>query len=237
MSQKKIKKDGTRYFKQTDTLRLLGGGIAIVGLVWFYFGMTYASYILPTIFTPIGVVMFILGSSRHISDSDMEEEIQKAMLNYDAWVTERADFDRLVLKHPVAVESTAYQMTSPATYFKRGKNSVPMSDICVKSHFFFTKDALLVCSRMLSITQMHEPEGGVLNKELALYFADMTKAEICERVIDVTLSNTKKVLRVKQYDLVIYGTDGEILRLPVHNDMDTSDLCDDINRRIQETTK
>ena len=180
MSQKNLQKDRSRYFRQTDTLRLVGGALAIIGIAWYYFGYSYASYIIPTIITPIGVVLFILGSCRHIGDNDMDEEIQRLLLDYDQSVTSRADFSRLVLKHPSDVQTQAYVMQHPAQYFKRGKNSKPMSDICIKSHFFFTKDALLVCMRQLNLAQ-DPTDGGVSDNELALAFASIVKAEILEK--------------------------------------------------------
>ena len=112
-----------------------------------------------------------------------------------------------------------------------------MSDICVKSHFFFTSDALLVCVRELSLTRLHDADGCVSDREVALYFADMTKAELRVTELDVTLSNTKKKVHVKQHELVIWGTEGEMLCLPVHNDVDMDTMCEDVNRRIKENTQ
>jgi len=62
-------------------------------------------------------------------------------------------------------------------------------------------------------------------------------AQLCENVTAVALSNTKKQITVKWYELVLSGEEGEILRLPVNNDMDMSDLCDHVNRKIQQQKK
>ncbi len=231
-----MKKDGVRYFRQTDTLRLVGGGLAIFGVAWYWIGMTYASYIIPTIVTPIGLVLFIISSGRHISHKDMEQEINVCFEGYDASVTARKDYDRVVLKHPAPVETQAFYMGEPAKYFRQGENSRPVSDVCVKSHYFFTKEALMVCVRQVSLSKGEGEESRVTDREEVLYFEDMCHAELLDTALEVTMTNTKKKVRVKQHELVITGKDGELLRLPVHQDMDMETLCDHINRCIKEHT-
>ena len=233
LRQENLKKDKARYFRQTDTLRLLGGGLAILGVAWYWLGWSYASYIIPTIVTPIGFVLFIIASSRHVSHKDMEEEIVRGFEGYDTSVTNRKDYDRLVLKHPVSVETRAFYMGQPATYFRQGEGSRLVSDVCIQSHFFFTKDALLVCSRVLSLTDNQE-DGRICDREESLPFDHIQNATLTETKVEITLTNTKKKVFAKQYELVIAGDEGEILRLPVHQDMDTENLCQEINRRIKQ---
>lgn len=231
MSKKSLKQDGSRYFRQTDTLRFLGGGMMLVGLVWFYIGMSYASYIIPTIITPVGLIMFIIASGRHISDGDVEEERNHALEGYDSAVTELHDYERRILKHPADVAIEASHMGERARYFKRGKNSTVLSDRYVKTHFFFTKDALLVASREVSLTELGN-EAAVTDQNEILYFSQLTSAELVKNTADVTLSNTKKKISVNWYEMVITAESGEVLRVPAKNDMDTSTLCEEINRMI-----
>ncbi len=234
MSKKSLKKDGSRYYLQNDLWRLLGAGLMIVGVVWFYFGYSAASYYVPCVITPVGLIMFLVFSSKHISDNDMEEERNHRLEGYDTSITERQDYSRLVLRQPSDMETEAYRMDSTAAYFKRGKNSALVSDRFVKTHFFFTADALLVISRELSMTIPREEEGGVTDTELAIPYADLISAELCEQTTTVTLSNTKKPASAKWIELVITGKEGELLRLPVKNDMDMATLCDELNRKAKE---
>ena len=233
MSKNSLKKDGSRYYRQTDLWRLLGAGLMIVGVVWFYFGYSAASYYVPCVITPVGLVMFLVFSSRHISDNDMEEERNHRLEGYDTSITERQDYSRFVLKQPADVETESYRMDASATYFKRGKNSAVVSDKFVKTHFFFTAEALLVISRELSMTISREDEGAMTDIELVIPYADLVSAELCDQTGTVTLTNTQKPASVKWMDLVITGKEGEMLRLPVKNDMDMSTLCDELNRKIK----
>lgn len=234
MSKKSLKKDGARYYRQTDLWRLLGAGMMIVGVVWFYFGFSMASYYVPCVITPVGLALFLIFSSRHISDNDVEEEKQHRLLNYDSSVTGRVDYSRFVLKQPADVETEAYHMGDKATYFKRGKNSAIVSDIFVKTHFFFTKDTLLVCSRELSLAVSREEEGAWTDTETSFFYEEMMLLQLCEQSTQITLTNTKKPATVKWVELVITGKEGELLRLPVKNDMDMSDMCDQLNRKIKQ---
>lgn len=237
MSKNLKSKDGARYYRQTDLWRLLGAGLMIVGVVWFYIGWSAASYYVPCVITPLGLVLFLVFSSRHISDNDMEEEKKHRLTDYDASVTGRQDYSRYVLRQPADVESGAYHMGAEATYFKYGKNSALVSDRFVQTHFFFTSDALVVCSRALSLAVPREEEGAFADTEVVLSFSDLISAELCEQSARVTLSNTKKAVTAKWTELVILGKEGELLRLAVKNDMDMFTLCDEVNRKITQLSK
>ncbi len=237
MKNPKKVKDGSLYFRQKDILRPVGAVCILVGLVWFYFGMSAASYYIPSIITPLGLVLFIVGGSKNISDNDIAEQLAHAMQDYDKVVTDRDDYSRTVLHQPAPVESTAYSFGDRATYFKRGKNSTPISDRYVGTHIFFTKEALLVAARTVSIAELGTaPDAGVADLCEVYHFSSIASARLDEHTTTVKLTNSGKALSVKWYELVLQGTDGELLRLPVKNDMDMANLCEDINRRCGSLT-
>jgi hypothetical protein len=132
---KKIK-DGSLYYHQRDILRPVGAVMLPVGLFLLYFGWGLISYILTCICVPVGLVLFIVGSSRNISDNDLQEQIDHAMLDYDKALTETKGFDRAVLRQPAPMEITAYSFGDDATYFKKGKNGTPRSDRLTRTHVF-----------------------------------------------------------------------------------------------------
>ena len=234
MERKSIKEVGTRYYLQTDLWRMIGAALMIIGVVWFYFGMSSASYYVPSVITPVGLVLFLVFSVRHVSDNDMEEEKNHRLQGYDHSVTERNDYTRYVLKQPADVETEAYHMGEKASYFKRGKNSTPVSDIFVKSHFFFTKDGLHICSREIALTVPRDTEGAAADTEMILPLENISKAELCKQTTTVMLSNTKKEVTVHWMELVLSDADGELLRLPVKDDMDMAGLCDVLNRMSEK---
>ena len=230
--KKKIK-DGSLYFRQKDILRPLGAVLLPAGLVVLYFGWSYISYILATIAIPAGLVMFIVGGSKYISDSDVAEQMDHAMLNYDQSATEMTGFDRVVLKQPSPVEISAYSFGDTAQYFKKGKNGTPVSDRYTRTHIFYTKDSVLVVGRAISMTELNEEEGsGITDFEGQFFFSDILAASLESHETAVTLTNTGKTMTVKWCELVLTGREGELLRIPAKNDMDASSLVDDINHRV-----
>lgn len=228
---KKIK-DGSLYYHQKDILRPIGAVLLPAGLVILYLGWSFVSYILATIAIPVGLVLFIVGSSKHISDNDIKEQIDHAMLDYDKSVTDMNGYERVVLKQPSPVEITAYSFGENARYFKKGKNGTPISDLVTRTHVFYTKDSVIFAGRSLSIAALNETTGeGITDYAEHIPFSKTHSASLELHETAVTLTNTGKALTVKWCELVISGEEGELLRIPVQNDMDAASIVEDFNRR------
>ena len=229
--KKKIK-DGSLYYHQKDILRPIGAVLLPVGLVMMWLGWSFISYILATVFIPAGLVMFIVGSSKYISDNDMQEQIDHAMLDYDKSVTDMNGYDRIVLKQPTPFEISAYSFGADATYFKRGKNSTPVSDRYTRAHIFYTKDGFIIAGRTLSVASYSEATGeGITDFSEQISLSGVTGASLEAHETVVTATNTGKTMTVKWCELVLNGAEGELLRIPAKNDMDAATFVDDINRR------
>lgn len=231
--KKKIK-DGTLYFRQKDIWRPLGTALLIAGLVTMYFGwnFSYLFYIVGSVFLPVGLVMFFAVAAKGISDSDITEQIDHAMLGYDKSVTNMDGYERTVLKQPAPVETSAYCFGSNARYFKKAKNGTTVSDIYTRARLFFTKDSLLIAARTVSISELNEETGaGITDISEQFPIAAIRTAALEEHTDTVTLTSSQKPVTVKWCDLVIGGEEGEWLRLTVGNDMDMASACDYINHR------
>lgn len=234
--KKKIK-DGSLYFRQKDILRPIGAVLLPVGLVVVYFTWGIL-FILGALASVAGLVMFIVGGAKYISDNDVAEQIDHAMQDYDRPVTDMPGYERAVLKQPAPFEITAYSFGEDAKYFKRGKNSTPVSDRLTRTHIFYTKDTLLVVGRTLSLTELNEATGeGITDFEEQLLLTGITSASLETYETTVTLTNTGKPLTVKWCELVLMGAEGELLRIPARNDMDAAGLVEDINVRAERMNR
>lgn len=234
--KKKIK-DGSLYFRQKDILRPIGAVLLPVGLVVVYFTWGIL-FILGALASVAGLVMFIVGGAKYISDNDVAEQIDHAMQDYDRPVTDMPGYERAVLKQPAPFEITAYSFGKDAKYFKRGKNSTPVSDRLTRTHIFYTKDTLLVVGRTLSLTELNEATGeGITDFEEQLLLTGITSASLETYETTVTLTNTGKPLTVKWCELVLMGAEGELLRIPARNDMDAAGLVEDINVRAERMNR
>ncbi len=234
--KKKIK-DGSLYFRQKDILRPIGAVLLPVGLVVVY--LTWGIlFILGALASVAGLVMFIVGGAKYVSDNDVAEQIDHAMQDYDRSVTDMAGYERIVLKQPAPLEITAYSFGEDAKYFKRGKNSTPISDRLTRTHIFYTKDTLLVVGRTLSLTELNETTGeGITDFEEQLLLTGITSASLETYETTVTLTNTEKPLTVKWCELVLMGAEGELLRIPAKNDMDAAGLVEDIRIRAERMNR
>ena len=234
--KKKIK-DGSLYFRQKDILRPIGAVLLPVGLVVVYFTWGIL-FILGALASVAGLVMFIVGGAKYISDNDVAEQIDHAMQDYDRPVTDMPGYERAVLKQPAPFEITAYSFGEDAKYFKRGKNSTPVSDRLTRTHIFYTKDTLLVVGRTLSLAELNEVTGeGITDFEEQLLLTGITSASLETYETTVTLTNTGKPLTVKWCELVLMGAEGELLRIPAKNDMDAAGLVEDINVRAERMNR
>ena len=234
--KKKIK-DGSLYFRQKDILRPIGAVLLPVGLVVVYFTWGIL-FILGALASVAGLAMFIVGGAKYISDNDVAEQIDHAMQDYDRPVTDMPGYERAVLKQPAPFEITAYSFGEDAKYFKRGKNSTPVSDRLTRTHIFYTKDTLLVVGRTLSLAELNEATGeGITDFEEQLLLTGITSASLETYETAVTLTNTGKPLTVKWCELVLMGAEGELLRIPAKNDMDAAGLVEDINVRAERMNR
>ena len=224
--------DGTRYYHQKDIIRPIGMVLLPLGLVMLFLRMGFISYILATVFIPVGLVLFLVGGSKLVSDTDIQELIDHALLDYDKSVTDMNGYERIVLKQPAPVELESYQFGETAKYFRRGKNSAPVSDIFTRTHLFYTKDTLMIAGRTLCISELNEAEGlGISDVSETIAFSGIKSAALDVHEVTVTATNTGKPMGVRWCELVIYGQDEELIRIPTKNDMDSAGLVDDINRR------
>jgi hypothetical protein len=237
-AMKKHIKDGALYFRQKDILRPLGAVLLPAGLVVVYFAFGFILYLLGSLATAAGLVMFIIGGAKHISDNDVAEQLAHATLDYDRSVTDLPGYERVVLKQPAPFEISAYGFGSDAVYFKRGKNGTPISDRYTRAHLFYTKETLLVVGRTVALAELNESTGeGIVAFDGEFLWDGITSAFLEAHETVVTLTNTGKPMTVKWCELVLNGTEGELLRIPAKNDMDAEGLVDFINRRAEKNRR
>ena len=229
---KKKLQDGTVYFRQKDILRPIGAVLLPLGLVVVYFTYSYIFYILGGLASVGGLVMFIVGGARHVSDNDVAELMDHALLDYDKSVTDMVGYERVVLKQPAPFEISAYDFSDRAQYFKRGKNGTPISDRFTRTHVFLTKETVIIVGRSLILTELDgTTESGVTDFSEHIAISGITSATLEQYETPVTLTNTGKTMTVKWCELVLMGAEGELLRVPAKNDMDATNFVDDINRK------
>lgn len=216
-------KRNIRFFKQNDVLRLFGAALAIVGLIWFYFGMSMASYYGPIVMMPVGITLFIVCSARAVPESEIRQCVTKAQDGLGRDVTEGRE--GAYVRREFCAEGQYYD--EYATLFRRVKDAKVLSDASCKTMLYLTDDALLVRSRRVVLAT-----GEIEDNNLRLEWNELDKAEIVPYETRVKLSNSRKAWAgVRGACLVLSAKDGStVCRVPIQNDVDAEKLCEEIAR-------
>ena len=228
-SKKENIPNGNAYFARKNIVRPLGGCIVIAAVLIIAFPVHWVNFVIAAVLFPVGLFMFWTGGNKFVSERDMEEEMEKHLFGYDRPVTERLDYESVILRIPAPFEVSAYDFGESATCFKRNKGYSVISDKYVRTHFFLTNETLLIIGRRLSLTEL-ETDAGVTDFYETYLRAGINTA-VEERTANVTLTLDGTSATAKCFEFVIRSLDGEeLLRLPVPNDLDMTNLCEAINR-------
>ena len=229
MSKKQNIPNGSAYFARRNIVRPLGACMWIAAVLIVAFPIHWVNFVLAAVLFPVGLVMFWAGGTKFVSEKDMDEQIEKILLDYDRPITDRLDYESVILRIPAPFEVSAYDLSERATHFKRNKGSTVISDLFVRTHFFLTNDTLMIIGRRLSLTEL-ESGAGVTDFSETYLRAGIT-AEVEEHATTVTLTLDGTPATAKWFEFVIRSLDGEeLLRLPVPNDLDVTTLCETLNR-------
>ncbi len=220
-----------RYFKQNDVLRNVGAALAVVGLVWFFFGRTAASYYGPCVMVPVGAIMFIVASARAIPESEVRQNLEKALEGVGRDVTEREELRSRVLKNPPPFCAQGFYFDEHATRFRKGKDAKLFSDVYGYTMLYFTDDALLIRGRRVTLST-----GESEDTSLRVEWCDVARAETTPFERRILLSNAKKTtVTARGLMLHIVGRDGELIyRAPIQNDINAEQLCESIAKRCKQ---
>ena len=221
-------KRNERFFKQNDTLRLISGGMLIVGLIWFWVGWSAASYYVPCVIVPLGIVMFLVTSARHVPESEIRGNIQKALSALGQDVEQAPDFHTHVLKVPAPYRGESFVFDERARAARRGKDAKLLSDVYQATAIYFTQEALLVRGMTVDLSN-----GTVESQEKKILWTELAGATVTPYELRVALSNKKNATATGRGAwLELQGSEGEVVyRAAVPNDMDAEDLCSQINKR------
>ena len=221
-------KRNERFFKQNDTLRLISGGMLIVGLIWFWVGWSAASYYVPCVIVPLGIVMFLVTSARHVPESEIRGNIQKALSALGRDVEQAPDFHTHVLKVPAPYRGESFVFDERARAARRGKDAKLLSDVYQATAIYFTQEALLVRGMTVDLSN-----GTVESQEKKILWTELAGATVMPYELRVALSNKKNATATGRGAwLELQGNEGEaVYRAAVPNDMDAEDLCSQINKR------
>lgn len=219
-------KHNVNYFKKSDSTKIVGIALVILGFVLFYFGWGWISYVLMTLSVPVGVVLFIIGSSGRSDESVIETCIQEATEGLEVELASETKYKHRILKHvsPETVEGHEYH---DGVMLKQSKSGILRSSEYTKAIIYTLSDALYVNARTVSVTSEQ-----VKNTSAEIPFSMITKFAIEQE--DKNIIFMKRSFHVRPYRLVIEYGDGLSLSLPINNSVNSDVFVERINKLIED---
>lgn len=216
-------KHNKNYFKINDSLKILGAGMLIAGLLLLWLGWSYISWILMLILTPSGLGLFLYVSIVRSNDADILEDITKAVEDMSTKAEDLPYYNKRV-RYGDPFIASGFEYFDGLMYQKAKDGSI-ISTKYTKSVIHILSDRLYITAKTVS----------------------PISDESCEQIYDILLgeissleliTERKKVPYKKSYffandtHLLIKTSDSEI-KLPVHEDVNTDEFIKKIQKRLK----
>ena len=225
MKQSKNTKVNANYFTKTDTLKIAGIITVIVSAVEFFFGWSYIGYLISCAGLAVGVVLFIVGSSGRVSETEITEYITKNTDGACEIDIEEKALSKRVMKLPAPLTVMGF-VFKDGVMLKKSKKGTLQSSIYSKAILYALDTSLLIRRRTLLIAE-HE----VSDSEQEIPYADIKSIELTEETEDIAFG--KKVFRARKSNLAIETNDGTVLLIPAADNVESDAFISDIRRILK----
>ncbi len=219
----KQEKSSVNYFKKSDTLQYVGGGLLIVSLISLWLGWGMISYIFAIIGTPTGLILFLVGASGKISDQDMDNYIQNKMADLKIDIDNDRYYQTKLLKHLKEYTVEGYMFSDGVMIKKRKDNSLRSSEFS-RAKIRILSDRLYIVHRQISLISDE-----MTSTKYELNYDSITSVTV-ERDSKRMIFN-KNTFMTKSCCLRIVCGESELL-LPIADAITSDELAEAINRQI-----
>ncbi len=223
MDQKQIKRN-RNYFTKSDTPLYLGIGLVAVGVALFFFGYGYISYILASVFAPVGLVLALIGASRRVTDADIDSCIAKLTEGMEVDLVENPKFAKRMRREIPMLKVQNYVFDDSLVH-KYAKNGSIRSEKLESALLYALDTELYVVHRRVSLladecdTQICE-----------IPYSEIESIEVTEKQTQMTFG--KNTRTVAACFLCIKGA--TTIELPMHNNADTDEFILRVRRVVAD---
>lgn len=212
------------YFKKNENMKLIGGGILIVGFIsiWLRLGFLW---LLSVMLIPAGFVMFIIGSGGRASEADIDNYISRGMEKLEVDLSEDKHYRKRILEHIPAREVEGY-LYDEGVMLKKAKNSSIRSSKYTKAIFHILSDELYITRRTISIVSTEKE-----NETVEIPYDTLTNVEIVRQ--RGTKKDGKKAFLVKETFIKISYGEGESFVTPIHDDITADEFANQILKQVK----
>lgn len=218
-------KDSINYFQKSDTLKYVGGGVLIAGLVSLWIGFGLIGFILAFIGIPTGLVLFFIGSANKITDADIDSVITNKMADLMIDIDNDRSYKLKLLKHQKDITLESYKFND-GVMIKRLKSSEIRTSEFSRTKMRILSDRLYILRREISLIYNDQ----VRNDLFELQFDDILSVEVVRDERSVVFN--KNTFFIKPCELVITTKGGEF-RFPCANAVTSDEIVTAIDRQKQ----
>lgn len=223
MDQKQLKRN-LHYFTKTDTPLYVGIGMVAAGVVLFFFGLGYVSYVLASVLAPVGIVLLLIGASRRVTDADIDSCVAKLTEGMEVDLVENPKFAKRMLRQipMLKLQNYLYNDTLAHKYAKSGAIRTEK----LESALIYSLDTeLYIVHRRISLlsdecdTQIYR-----------IPYAEIERIEITEKQTTLTFGkNTRTVT-----SCFLHVDTATPLELPMQSNADTDEFITRIRRVLAD---
>ena len=221
----KQEKESINYFKKSDTLKYVGAGLLIAGLLCFWLGFRLGiiSYILAFVGAPTGFVLFLVGSSGRTNDADIDSVITQKMAGLVINIDNERHYQLKLLKHLKEVTIDGYRYHDDVMMKKLKDNSIRTSEF-TRSIVKIMKDSLYIVSRDISLIN-----DNVENHTYEIFYDAIKTVEIERDSKRVVFNNNTFLTKPCYLHIVFEETE---IRLPIVDAITSDELVENIKRQM-----
>ncbi len=227
MDQKQIKRN-RNYFTKTDTMLYVGIGLVAAGIILFFFGYGYISYIIASVFAPVGIVLLLIGASHRVTDADIDACISKLTDGMAVDMVENPKFEKRMLKQVPVLQVQSY-VYDDSLLHKHAKSGSVRSEKLESAILYALDTELYVVRRRISLLSEQEPETEIMR----IPYTEIEGIEITEK--QATLTFGKKTRTVTTSLLCIRSASP--LELPMQSNADVDEFISRMSRVLAESKK
>ena len=228
MSAKNINKNNINYFKKKDQVKLVGGGLLIVGLfmLWLRFGML--SWILAPVFVPVGLGLFLYGSITSSSENDIDAMIEKNSTGLEVDFSEDRHYNKRVINEIAPKIAEGYEYVGDDLMFRRDKKGTWRSSKYTKYIIYVLTDELYINRRTISLISDE-----VDQKMLEVPYNTIDIIELKDVTNSIVVG--KNTFNVKKSRFVITVGGKEVFSAPMNNDIKSEEYVEMLNKMVAKS--
>jgi len=205
-------KHNVNYFKKRDIVKTIGivcSAIGAIGILLAY--SIYIGYLLAMVFLPIGLITFIIGTNIASSESDIDDDIKKALVGVEKELSEDKAYAKRILKNIPAATAEGYDYEE-GLMLRKAKNSSVRSSSYTKAMLYPLTDALLISSRTVSLVSIEAK-----TEFFEIPYTEISSVELVTE--EKELGFGKDIFKVKSSRIVVRHSGGLIFSAPFADTM------------------